>query len=1359
MKVVFGFIFGFIFQFSAWGQPADWIEGYPAVRFFQSGADYQGSALTYAIIEDDDGTILFGNDNVGAQQIDGTHARAILYPRRVVASSFQKDPFGTIYSTGSAVFGYLYRGENGAYRFRSLTGLIADSAHVVPFLHRTVRSGNAGNMLFLGQEQAYLYVREKAEIRLIEPEGRFFDARHIEGSTWLTDTVSGLHLMDENGQLISVSTPFPAAENRILNIEGMPGIYTVDHELWILEDGRRWHNKGTFSYYSDKDRFHILSAGTLSDGSVIMTSLSGVQIFDISGTLLHNFNQSNILPFDIAGQAYEATDGTIWVSSPDGLAAIMFSSPQRRFIENQGIPSGQIWSVDEWQRNVIIGTNYGLWMGDYDNFSQVIPNLVVFDLAVIPAGLLVGSTRGLALLTNEGNLLRITDDAFIRSVFRDPQHPNTVYFYDSPNQINRLVLQDDSQAPQITPLHSFSLNPKSFAKVSDTEFWIGTTNSGIFRFTGEADQNGLITINQKTFWGNSYGLAEDGTDQVLMYEGELLFTTANGVKRLNTGKDGLEPHPDFAMPGLNGDAQVTALYPFPNDSSSLIAFIPPSRFLMLTRSSAGEAFDIQYLPITTRGREGYLDLTFGDSGRVYKVMRSGVSYLDPAVFGTDLEIERELRLHITQVTALPDSVLHHGWTEKIILENPRIGWETNDLRFSWSLISFQAKGSQYQFRLLGAGEEWSAWTNETYADFRNLREGSYVFEVRGRTLAGQLSPVAAVAFSVIPPWYRSNLAYFAYLTLFLGFVLLLFQWRTHNIRMRQKELEALVLHRTREIDQKNIQLEKLDKVKSRLFSGISHEFRTPLTLIKGPADLLRLQGMTLTEEERRSSANMIIANADRLLLMVDEVLNLSKMESGTFSAQIEEVALSKIINKVTAWYKPLAAQKNLTLRLHVDPALKNKTGFFDVRQMELLLSNLLSNAVKYTDKGYVNVKLMPCPETDGGMELTIEDSGIGIAEEEIPLVFNRFYRSSGAMGLGPGTGIGLSLVQFIAEIHSIDLQLSSQAGAGTTVKALIPGRIDNIKGDYVQLMNDFNKDWQENENDALSENAFEGQNAEDGALLRMPDADVDIPVVLVVDDNPDIRRFVRRSLGTNFQFAECINGHEALALSRTLLPDIILTDVMMPELDGFAFTRQLRKYPETRHIPVIVITAKGSESSELEGLQAGASDYITKPFSPSVLKARVEGQLVLQRELRNWVMQKQQKITTVRKTTNKSHPGQSAAATKTENPKPAEKTAFLLKTEQTIRANIANPDFNVELLAVQLNMSRSTLNRKLRQQTTENAQDIMKRVRLEEAKKLLEAGEPSITQVAYAVGYNSLSYFSRAFKECHGCNPSDCIIK
>ncbi|AXJ01161.1 Signal transduction histidine kinase [Cyclonatronum proteinivorum] len=1162
MRVLFIFFFVLSVQTPAWSQLNELLVGYPVVRLFQNGTDFNGSDLTYAIIEDTDGTILFGNDNLGAQQINGTHARPILYPRRGVASSFAKAPTGIIYSTSSTDFGYLKRELSGEYRFQSLKGLIADSSHAVPFLHRTTPSGQSGDMLFLGQDQAYLYRQAEPGILNIQPEGRFFDTLQIEGSTWVTDTASGLHLMDESGNLIPVSTPFPAAENRILNMGGVPGIYTLNHELWVLEDGRRWRNAGIFSYYSDKERFHILSAGTLSDGSVIMTSLSGVQIFDISGTLLHNFNQSNILPFDIAGQAYEASDGTIWVSSPDGLAAIMYSSPQKQFIEKQGVPNSQIWSVAEWQGNIMVGTDYGLWLGDHESFSQVIPNMVVFDLETTPAGLFIGTTRGLALLSNSITIERLTEDAFIRSVFRDPQHPNTIYFYDSPNQINRLVLQEDLQAPQITPLHSFSLNPKSFAKVSDSEFWIGTTNSGIFRFTGEADQNGVASINQKTLWGNSIGLAEDGTDQVLMYEGEVLFTTANGVKRLNKEQDGLEFHPDFALPGLNGDARISALYPFQNGSSSIIAFIPPARFLLLARSSAGEPFSVRKLPLYSGNRQDYLEHTFGASGRVYKVMQSGISYLDPAFFDIDVATEQELRLQITQITSLPDSVLHHGWIENIILENPRIGWETNDLRFSWSLISYlAAEGNQYQFRLLGAGDEWSAWSKETFADYRNLREGSYTFEVRGRNLSGQLSPVATVAFVIVPPWFRSNLAYFFYLLTFAGFGWLLFLWRTRKLMRQQKVLEKLVSVRTDEIDQKNKQLENLNKLKSRLFSGISHEFRTPLTLIKGPADLLRMHGINLTDAERRSSANMIIANADRLLFMVEEVLNLSKMESGTFSAQVEEVAFARILSKAVGWYEPLAAQKKLKLSLHIDPALEKKTGYFDVRQMELLLSNLLSNAVKYTKKGCVNVKLTPSPETEGVIELIIEDTGIGIAQDDLPFVFNRFYRSSGAMGFGPGTGVGLSLVQFIAEMHSIDLQLSSQAGAGTRVQALIPGTISDIKGEYVQLVKDGNKDQQDYLNEALPEAALDSLSAEEESLHRMPDADVNVPVVMVVDDNPGIRSFIRSILGINYQIAECVNGREALGQSRTLLPDIILTDVMMPELDGFAFTRQLRKYP------------------------------------------------------------------------------------------------------------------------------------------------------------------------------------------------------
>lgn len=1342
-------------------QSVQLIDGYPLTRFFQNGIDFEGTDLTYGIIEDADGTILFGNDMIGVQQITGTQSRQILYPRQAVASSFAKDFNGRIYSTANGAFGYLKHDDSGAYVFQPLMHLIQESDHSVPFLHKVTPSGDSGDMLFVGQDQAYLYHAAQYGVSILTPTGRFYDALHLNGRTWVTDTASGLHLLGTDGQLTPVLTPFPAAENRILSVNGELAVYTIDHELWLLDEGRYWLKSGVFEYYKDKDRLHVLSATTLADNTIIITSLSGVQIFEADGTLLHNFNSSNILPFDIAGQAFEASDGTIWVSSPSGLAAIMYSSPHRQFISAQGIPDNRIWSTAEWMNRIMVGTDRGLWVGDENGFTQVFSNIAVFDFEISSRGLLAGTTSGLILIAEDFQIQKLTDDLFVRSVFSDPHHPETFYFFDSPNQLSRLVFRDEGSVAEITPLHPFSFMPEAFVKVSDTEFLISTGTNGIFRFTGTADAYGMAAVTEKSLVGERYGLSDDGSASLMSYRGDVAFLTDSGVRRFNEARSGLEPHPDFDFFDPSRWPRLRLMQSVSGNDMNLAGYGNPSFFPFIQREEEGGTAVLKNLPFSWAEHGEPRALNPGASGRLYKISPGSVSYLET---GWQNLVQAETpppRLLLTGVNALPDSVLHPGWQMGAIAGMNRISWSNNSLRFSWSLVSFSPAGlNRYQFRLRGADTEWSVWTSETIADYRNLREGSYEFQVRGRNEHGQLSDVVTVAFAIAPPWFRSRIAYLLYMIGLAAIAFGALSWRTRTLIARQAELEAQVEERTKLIQQKNIQLEKLNQVKTRFFSGISHEFRTPLTLIKGPAELLKLSGNTVTEEERIYSADLIITNADRLLSMVNEILNLSKMESGTFRSEVEAAVLADILQETVNWYKPLAAQKKLQFTLEIAPELLQKEGFFDKRQMELLISNLISNAVKYTQRGSVHIKLNAGTDGDGFM-LEISDTGIGISKEELPLIFNRFFRSSAASLFEGGTGIGLSLVQHIAEIHGMRLEVDSETGAGTRIKAFIPGSLEAFKGDYVLVK----KDVSETE-------GFRGGHvctphvppsdlsvhADSQKLNALPDPDSDVPVVMIVDDNSGIRNFIRQVLSDSYQFAECGNGLEALEMARKVLPDIILSDVMMPLMDGVSLTQQLRQFSETRHIPVILITAKGSENSELAGLEAGANDYITKPFSPAILKARVEGQLGLQKELRRFI--KKQHTGSKPPTAAVKGTGRTDAANLSFGDKVSVKqNDYLKEAEDIIKENFGNPDFSVEFLAMRMNMSRSSLNRKFKHHSNETAQDMIKRMRLEEALRLFEQGEDSITQVAYAVGYNSLSYFSRAFKEHFGANPSEFIVK
>ncbi|MFW6347750.1 MAG: ATP-binding protein, partial [Cyclonatronaceae bacterium] len=726
----------------------------------------------------------------------------------------------------------------------------------------------------------------------------------------------------------------------------------------------------------------------------------------------------------------------------------------------------------------------------------------------------------------------------------------------------------------------------------------------------------------------------------------------------------------------------------------------------------------------TRPEGNVRAITAGPENRMYMASSSHIAYLD-----TEVSSPARARpaLHFTGVTAETDSLLLHGWTPATLPEL-ELPYEKNSLRFNWSLVSFTPpEFNRYQFRMAGISDTWSEWSEEQFADYRNLREGRYTFEVRGRDLYGQVSAPRHVSITIAPPWFRSAPARIAYMLIAIVLLGAAFRWRTQRLLERQHQLEQQVRQRTREIEDQKKELERLDSVKTRFFANISHEFRTPLTLIKGPAQ--QLSDGRLPPENLSEAAGVIITNADRLLAMIEEVLQFTKLETGRLKLEVRLLQFSTLVRRVAGWYRGLADEKGLDMRVEVQEAAGNLRIYADARQMELLCSNLLSNAIKYTAQGQVLIRLFI---QNGQLCLEVEDTGAGIAQEELTRIFDRYYRGSSTRISSSGSGIGLDLVRFVARMHGLELNVDSEPGQGTRITIGIPGTLEALTGDYVLLQDD----------DTPETAPMPSPRLHQPPPSPPETAAESLPLILIIDDHAGIRAFIRSVLSDEFRFLEAADGLNGFAKAAEAQPDIILSDVMMPGMDGISLSQKLKKSWSTAHIPLLLITAKSGEANELSGLEAGANDYITKPFSPDILRARVEGQLALRRQLRKHLLQ-QAPATFPSAVENPPEPASGQADT------------FLKQVQHEIRQQLSNPDFGVDQLAQRMNKSTSALYRQLKKSTALSAKDLIRRERMARARQLLDRQEGNITEVAYAVGYNSLSYFSRVFREAYGMAPSD----
>ena len=670
----------------------------------------------------------------------------------------------------------------------------------------------------------------------------------------------------------------------------------------------------------------------------------------------------------------------------------------------------------------------------------------------------------------------------------------------------------------------------------------------------------------------------------------------------------------------------------------------------------------------------------------------------------------------------------------------------------------------YRYRLAGLQEEWTYALGRRSAFFTEVPPGQYTFEVQARTHLGPWSPeTARLSIAVAPFWWETWWFYvFSALSLG-GLVLGMYQWRTRRLRHRRNELEETVQVRTREVRAQKDQLaqqanrlRELDEAKSRFFANITHEFQTPLTLIRGPVQQVRahLQNGTLvpaapTATNDDAHLAIVQRNTQRLQLLVEQLLGLARLEAGTYPLQARPIPAAPTLEQITRDFSVLADRESIDFHVSVPPRRPPNAPslYADPDALSHIVSNLLSNAFKYTPAGG-QVELA-AHATAEGLEMCVHDTGPGISAEEQRTILERFERGSSAVG-SDGMGIGLAFVRDLVELHHGSLMLDSTVDDGTTVTVRLPWGPDHFSPE--QLADDASAppDPSDVADDvapasaapvapkrgALSGDALPDPAAPSSTEARAADDDADAEreCVLLIDDNPDLRRFVSAILTPTYDVLGAHDARTGLDRAQSALPDLILTDVMMPGMDGHELTRRLRENPATRSIPILMLTARTTPQDEVEGLQHGADDYIQKPFEADVLHQRIATVFSAQRRLRK----------AVREGTVPSAP-----ASETAN-----RSAFEEKARTVVHDHLGDPDLDIGTLMNELAVSRSTLYRRFRNHTDTTPSALILAVRMEEAHRLLHQHSGTVTEVAYAVGYRRLSSFSRDFREHTGVVPS-----
>jgi ligand-binding sensor domain-containing protein/signal transduction histidine kinase/AraC-like DNA-binding protein len=828
-------------------------------------------------------------------------------------------------------------------------------------------------------------------------------------------------------------------------------------------------------------------------------------------------------------------------------------------------------------------------------------------------------------------------------------------------------------------------NIRTIEEGKNGEFWIGTENQGIARFDPES---GKFT-SWKHEPNNPNSIASNNIKSLYPGRNNILWIGTNGagLNALNistkkvlqiTTKDGL------------ANDVIYGILPDNEEDLWLSSNMGISRFSILSYDS---------LSYTITNFTNYDGLASEFNTGAYYKHNDGFLYFG-SLEGFYWFQPKEISLNETPPkTAITDFLVYN---DPFNTNSPiKLKHHQNTITINLASLFFSSPNkNEFQYMLVNHDQNWIYSGNNHQARYTNLHPGEYTFLAKSSNYdrIWAESPVS-LTFTILPPWYRTIWAYGLYAIIIAALLFWIYQylkWRWYmKVKLRLKENEAA-------------RLQEINTFKSTLFTNISHEFRTPLTLISGPVDRMISQS---ENPVLKSQLNLVKLNVNRLLNLVDQLLEVSKIKSGKQKLYVAKGNLGLLLQTIVVNFFQLASEKNMKLQTHI-PVMTEV--WFDADKIEKIAGNLIHNAVKY---GKPDTKIeVYCKISDGNLQFTIANESITkYKPEEIEKLAEYFFQKNRK---SDGFGIGISLVNDLVQIchGSIEMDFIDQkifrvfVSLPVTKYAYRPEEVEDETG-----------------NEALPH------------LLESPvseKAGPNAPLVLLVEDNEDVGNFLVEELQTHYQIHKAKNGKEGLYLALKEIPDLIISDIMMPDMDGIELCHSLKSDEKTSHIPIILLTAKSDEDDILKGLEAGADDYFLKPISTKKLLIRIEKLIDLRLKLSH------------RYNNNKRISPKELALTSTDE-------KFLQKVQQIVDQDLPDPNFSIDAFCEKLGMSRMQLHRKMTALTGLSATAFIRDQRLQMALKRLKSNSESVSEVAYAVGFSSPSYFIKCFRETYQMTPSE----
>jgi signal transduction histidine kinase/CheY-like chemotaxis protein len=1296
--------------------------------------DYNAGPDNWTVAQSKEGIMYFGNKN-GVLEYDGSSWRLIQLPNLGVVRSLAIDNDNRIYVGGYNDIGFLAPDSVGQMQFVSLKDRLDPSLRDFQNVWRT--HIHQSEVYF--QASKYLMRWNNNEFKVLQTNSEFGISKILNDSLFIIEVGTGLmKLVSDTLQTVLSNAEFqnarifglaPSGSNQILVLTLRNGLYLFNKDNPSLTP----FSTPVDAYLKENWGYNLkqLPNGWYS----IATIRGGLVVIDESGNLVHILNETHGLSNNSIYNQFVGRQHALWLATNGSISRVELLSPYTIFDERLGI-DGFVNMIHRHEDVLYVANDQGILRQEktgspttVNRFKYIENTNQGFDFLSIGKSLFAAANSG---------VYEIIDDEIINtfdyrggSLFRSRSDTNQLFIglFDGLASLKRV----NGRWREDGVIQGVKDDIREIVEDKEGNLWLESQIDGVWRvkFSGANGEEDIHNPSVKHFKANRE--LPKGILFLHSIKGEPVFEINGYVYRYNAEMDSIKIDDSFVESlGLTGE---------------IAPKIEDRHGNLWMYAQLDTTIEKKPRVVAILEKDGSYTLKKISDERISQKVRKVLYPEDDGILwygGTDGIIRHNTNIKVNtdpdfkplvrKVTADSDSLIFGGAVgEKRGISLP---YTSNNLRFEFAAPSYDDESAnQFQFYLENFDEDWSAWTSEVQRDYTNIPEGTYTFRLRAKNIYGTVSLAEVFSFEILPPFYRTWWAYGLYVLLFAGFTMSIVKWRSRKLQQEKEALQKMVAERTRQVEEQAEQLKELDEAKSRFFANISHEFRTPLTLILGQVE--QLESTSLTDDPK-PIYRMIKRNGQRVLDLVNQLLDLSTLESGKMKLQAEKIELISFLKPIVAAYDSLAESTGIVFSFNSPE--DSIPVYLDRDKMEKVMQNVISNAFKFTGKGGKVAVSVAEVEIEGKkyVQIQVKDSGKGIPPGQLDKIFDRFYKADDSnTKSSEGSGIGLALAKELVTLHKGTISVKSEVGKGSCFTISLHMEKEHLSDD--EIIDSTTSAYK-----GKAEGFVEDQTPQQGAITALggettteDSADArDLPQILVVEDNADMRQYIHQILHTHYQVAEASDGSEGCEKAVTMIPDLVISDVMMPEMDGLELCRRLKKDERTSHIPVILLTAKAGKASKLEGLETRADDYLTKPFDANellvVLRNRIEQRAQLRARFSREVTVQPKDI----------------AITSADE-------RFLRKAMDIVENNMDDFDFNVQAFVEQMHLEHTQVNRKLKALTDFTPVQFIRFLRLKRAAKKIARQEDTISQIAYSVGFNNLSYFAKCFKEQFGSLPSD----